>query len=287
MTAQEQQMLDDLTTRINQTQLSEKDPEAEQFLNSKLGRNPDALYIMAQTTLVQGYALEQAQKQLADAKAQLQQAQQQPRQSTSFLGNLFGSHDDPKPAPPQQGYQQVPNTPPAGSYYAQQGNYPPPPVPQYGAPQYGAPQYAPQQGGAFQQGGFLRSAMTTATGVAAGALAFEGIESLMHGFGGHSGGQGFGEFGGGGAPREEIVNNYYGDSGEHHGGGLGSDIEDRRGDSHNFADSNSGSDFSQRDDDSSGGAADYGADSISDDNSSSDDSGSNDSYDPGGNDDSF
>ena len=275
MTAQEQQMLDDLTTRINQTQLSEKDPEAEQFLNQKLGRNPDALYIMAQTTLVQGYALEQAQKQLADARAQLQQAQQQPKHSGSFLGNLFGSNDDPKPAPQQQQYQPVPNTPAPGSYYAQQPYSPP-------QPQYGAPQYAPQQGGAFQQGGFLRSAMTTATGVAAGALAFEGIESLMHGFGGHSGGQGFGDFGGGGgAPREEIVNNYYGDDANR--GGLGSDIEDRRGDAHNFADANSRSDFSQRDDDSSGGAADYGADTSSDDTSS----GNDDNYDPGGNDDSF
>ncbi len=42
---------------------------------------------------------------------------------------------------------------------------------------------------------FLRSAATTAAGVAAGALAFEGIESLMHGFG-HS--AGFGGVGGAG-----------------------------------------------------------------------------------------
>ncbi len=41
---------------------------------------------------------------------------------------------------------------------------------------------------------FLRSAATTAAGVAAGALAFEGIESLMHGFG-HA--AGFGGYGGG------------------------------------------------------------------------------------------
>ena len=61
-------------------------------------------------------------------------------------------------------------------------------------------------------GSFLRSAATTAAGVAAGALAFQGIESLMHGFGNASGfggygGSGFGEFGG--RPEETIINNYY------------------------------------------------------------------------------
>jgi uncharacterized protein len=59
--------------------------------------------------------------------------------------------------------------------------------------------------------------MQTAAGVAAGALAFEGIESLMHGFGHAAGyGQGFGGFGGDGQ-RPEIINNYYGDERGEHG----------------------------------------------------------------------
>ncbi len=45
---------------------------------------------------------------------------------------------------------------------------------------------------------FLRTAATTAAGVAAGALAFQGIESLMHGFGGGAAGLGGGGFFGGG-----------------------------------------------------------------------------------------
>jgi hypothetical protein len=63
--------------------------------------------------------------------------------------------------------------------------------------------------------------MQTATGVAAGALAFEGIESLMHGFGhaaGYGGGQAFGGFEGGQRPVEEVVNNYYGDDRGESGG---------------------------------------------------------------------
>ena len=76
----------------------------------------------------------------------------------------------------------------------------------------------------------------TAGIVGAGALAFEGVESLMHGFGehaGYGGGSGFGGMGGmSGGPREEVINNYYGDSPEHghEQHGLSSDIEDRRDD---------------------------------------------------------
>jgi hypothetical protein len=215
MTPQEQQMLNDLTARVNQTVLQDKDPEDEQFLGQSLGRNPDALYILAQTVLVQQYALDQAKKQLDDLRQQAQSQPAQPQKHTSFLGNLLGMNDEPaRPAPP-------PPPPPQAQYGQPQYA----PVPNYG-PGYGQPQYgAPQVGG---QGSFLRSAMQTATGVAAGALAFEGIESLVHGFGGHSG-SGFGNFGGGNRP-EEIVNNYYGDSGGP-ARGISSDVEDRRNDS--------------------------------------------------------
>ncbi len=185
MTPQEQDMLNDLVRKINGAPLQDKDDDAERLLNSGLGRNPDALYVMAQTILVQNIALEQAKRQMST----LQQggAQAKPK---SFLGSLFG-HDNPQPQappPPQQSYQTV--------QYAPQGGQ----------------QYAPAASG---QPSFLRSAATTAAGVAAGALAFQGVESLLHGGlggGGGFGGEGFGG-GYGDAPREEIVNNYYGDSG--------------------------------------------------------------------------
>ena len=281
MTAQEQQMLQGLTDRIANSPLTEKDAEAEQYLQQTLGRNPDALYMLSQTVLVQQYALEQAQKQLADAKAQLEAVRQAPpaaaKPSGSFLGNLLGMNDGPGRAasPPPAAYAPVPNP---GSYYAQQSGAPQY-APQYGAPQYAQPGYAPAPP---QSGGFLRSAMTTATGVAAGALAFEGIESLMHGFGGgHSGGGGYGFEGGGNQGRpEEIVNNYYGDASPHerHAGGLGSDIEDRRDAARGFADTSAedvstvdakdADDFDDTSDDFSSG------DSGSDDSSSSSDDGS-------------
>ena len=234
MTPQEQQLLMQLTQRINQTQLEEKDPDAQNLLGRELGANSDALYIMAQTLLVQNMALEQLKAQVA----QLKQAPQQPAHATSFLGRLFGETDQPQSVPPQsaqpqyqapQQYQQ-----PQGQGWQPVPNYQQAPPP-YGQPQYAQPQYAGVPAG---QPSFLRGAMQTAAGVAAGALVFEGVESLMHGFG-HGGGWGWGGpgmagygMGGGGfgggfeRPVEEtVVNNYYDQQGpggaEHHVGGAG------------------------------------------------------------------
>ncbi len=280
MTPQEQDMIQGLINRVQQTQLPDKDADAEQLLQQSLGRNPDALYILAQTVLVQKYALEQAQKQLTDLKSQLDQARQHPpaqEHHTSFLGSLLGRNDPPPPPPAQSSQPQSsqPQYAPVPNYQPQQPGYAAAPPP----PQFGGG--APQSGG--QSGGFLRSAMQTATGVAAGALAFQGIESLMHGFGGgggFGGGQGLGGFGGG-APREEIVNNYYGDSGtDRDNGGLSPDVEDRRDDSfgNRLADADSGN------------SGDTGSDYASNDSdTSSFDSGSDDtsSFDSGGDDSSF
>jgi hypothetical protein len=225
MTPQESTMLNDLVRKIEATELPEKDEEAEQFLKQSLAGNPDSLYILAQTVLVQNIALNQAKSQVQQLQQQLQQAQSQiqtpppaPAQHTSFLGSLLGRHD----APPPPSAQSFPPRPAAApQYYPPAASYPPPPpyVPDYAA----APPVAPSGGSSF-----LRSAATTAAGVAAGALAFEGVESILHGFGhgggGFGGGFGGGGFGGGGfgeRPVEEtVINNYYDDPnpgfGEHH-----------------------------------------------------------------------
>ncbi len=205
VTPQEQELLKQLTDRINQTQLQEKDPDAENMLGRELGANPDALYILAQTVLVQNIALDQAKGQIVQLQQQAQQARQQPAHATSFLGRLLGEKD-PQPAPPPPPQQQWggPQQPP----YQPVQQYAPPVQPQYGPPppQYQQPQYVPAG-----QPSFLRGAMQTAAGVAAGALAFEGVESILHGFGG-GGGYGMGGFGGGGFGRpveETVINNYY------------------------------------------------------------------------------
>jgi len=275
MTPQEQEMIGDLIDRVQKTQLAEKDMDAEQMLQQGLGKNPDALYILAQTVLVQKYALEQAQAQLAQAKAQIEQMQQrpEPKHATSFLGSLLGR--DEAPAPP-----------------------PPPPPPQgYPPPQQAYPQYVPVGGGygaPMGGGGFLRNAMQTAAGVAAGALAFEGIESLMHGFGHAAGyGQGFGGFGGEGQrPVEEVVNNYYGDDrGGHEGHAVSADeraLGEQEDRDFGSLDSKSGRDsLYGAGDDSSSSSDDSGFDSDTSLDDSSFDGGSDFGDDGGGDDGSF
>jgi uncharacterized protein len=274
LTPQEEQLLNSLTDRVNQTQLQEKDPEAEGLLNRLLGRNPDALYILAQTVLVQNIALDQAKAQVAQLQQQAQQPQR-PAHATSFLGSLLG-HRDPEPqqpAPPP--YQ------PVNPQYVQQT----PPPPQYAQPQYQQPQYIPVQSGGPS---FLRGAMQTAAGVAAGALAFEGVESVLHGLGGGRGeygigGAGMGMSGGFDRPVEEtVVNNYYDDPGARG--------EERRGfedsDEHHFRDTadQGGAQFSDAsyrtsDDDQGNFDQDNSSDfddSGTDDGSGFDDSGSDD-----------
>src|SRR3984957_10605072 len=110
MTPQEQEMIGDLIDRVQKTELAEKDMDAEQMLQQGMGKNPDALYILAQTVLVQKYALEQAQAQLTQAKAQNGQMQEHPEQklATSFLGRLPRRNDGPPPPPePERGWTQV------------------------------------------------------------------------------------------------------------------------------------------------------------------------------------
>ena len=168
MTQQEQQLLNGLIDRVNKTQLASKDAEAESLLNSAFGNNPDALYILCQTVLVQQFAMDNAQRQLTAARAEIDALKQaKPEQHGSFLGNLFGlgKGDDAPPPPaatPQTpaayanqptGYAPVhnPAAPPYG--YAQQ----PPPPAGYGygggSPQAG---YAPPMGGGGMFGGGWR-----------------------------------------------------------------------------------------------------------------------------------
>lgn len=233
MTSQEEQLLKGLADRVNRTQVQDKDAEAEQFIRQNIGSNPDALYILAQTTLVQEYALNQAQRQITELKQQLlaaQNAQQgQQQKHGSFLGNLLGHRDEQRTSPPP---------PPPQYAQAQRSPVGPPPTDQvsgvgpglaYPAGGYPVPGATVGYGAPSQGSGFLRGALQTATGVAAGALAFEGVESLLHGFGGHSG---FGGFGGAEVvERPEIVNNYYGDA------GRGSEQTGMTGAGREFADS--------------------------------------------------
>jgi hypothetical protein len=192
MTQDERNMLTDLANKIAQTSPPPKDPEAEEFIRTKIGSRPDALYIMTQTVLIQNLALQHAQQQIQELQQRAGQGQVAGSSSSgSFLGQSA-------PPPPRGGYAQSGGP----QYSGPQQQYAPP------SPQYAPAQTLPNPSGAS---GFLKGAAQTAAGVAAGGLAFEAISSLFshHGYGGGGGFLGGGG-GFGGAPVEEtVVNNYY------------------------------------------------------------------------------
>lgn len=258
-------MLDGLIGRVQNTQLAGKDAEAEQRIQQALGRDPNALYVLCQTVLVQGYALEQATQQLAAARQQLSQAQANAGNHPGFLEKIFGSSQPataPAPSGPPAGYGAPVYSTPG---YTPQG-YPAQPYPPQG---YGAP----MQGG-FGGGGFLQGALQTAAGVAMGEIAVQSLEGLVHGFGreaGYGSDRALGGFDGGsrdftGSDASLGSGDSYGDrlaNADGSGDGLSDDIEDRRGDdgrgffsddsgdSNDAVDNNDASDFSGGGDDSS------------------------------------
>ncbi len=195
MTPDERQMLSDLANKLAQTPAPPKDAEAEEFIRQRIGSRPDALYLMTQTVLIQNLAIEQAQHQIDELKQQSPQAAR-----PSAGGSFLGAQMPPRPGTPS---------------YSDQQYAPPPPPPQYAPPSPGGP--SPGGGPSF-----LRGAAQTAAGVAAGALAFEGIRSLFS----HPGYGGAGLGGFGGSPvGETVVNNYY-DAPPHEAGHLFTDAND-------------------------------------------------------------
>ncbi len=149
-----------------------KDPEADAMVRQAMAMNPDAAYLLVQHAIVADQSLHAAQARIAQLE---QQAAPVAPAASGFL---------PSNAGPWGGYQPA---------------YAPPP-----------PQDRP---GVFSGGGglssFLRSAGTTAAGVAGGEMLFSGLSDM---FGGHHGG-GQGLFGGGGE-ESVTVNNYGDDSGD-------------------------------------------------------------------------
>jgi hypothetical protein len=224
MTPEERQMLGGLFQRVNSAAATQRDPEAESFINDAVRAAPHAPYVLAQTVLVQQQALEAAANRIAQLEAAAQQGAEQSQEHGSFLGNLgksiFGggpSSPPPRQDPDPQAYQRAAPPPPRG--YAPppaQGGYPPPPPPQGYPPQpgpWGQPQ--PSGGG----GGFLQNAASTATGVAGGVVLGNLLGGLLGGhgggglFGGGASAAGLGGSGLSGSNPTEVteINNYYDD----------------------------------------------------------------------------
>jgi uncharacterized protein len=174
MTPQERELITILLDRLNKTAGQLRDPEAETLIRETTIGRPDAPYSLVQTVLIQDLSLHNAQSRITDLEAQLTETKLASSSPPSFLGgpSFLGavfSRGEPS------GGVRTSNVPPGDPGTA-------PPI--AATPQ---PGYAPEQSSAARSAraglmdgsGFLRSAATTAAGIAGGALLFEGIQSIF------------------------------------------------------------------------------------------------------------
>ena len=165
MTPQEQQLITGLFDRLRGVGAPEKDREAESLINSSILAMPDVPYLLVQSMLIQEQALENASTRLKTAEGRIQALEEQlkvrPSGSGSFLGGLFGGRGANEPAPTV--------SPSASPIYANLSPWP-----------AAVPQQAPAAA-APASGGFMRSAMTTAAGVAGGMLAAGALRDMLGG----------------------------------------------------------------------------------------------------------
>src|SRR5215469_14348595 len=84
MTDQERQMIEALAKRIQDAPAPQIDRDADDLIRRTIGVRTDALYILAQTVLIQEMALTQAKAQIDELKQRVPAAG---AGSSSFLGS--------------------------------------------------------------------------------------------------------------------------------------------------------------------------------------------------------
>jgi hypothetical protein len=161
MTSDERTLISTLFDRLKQAGAQPKDAEADDYIRTKVSEQPAAPYLLVQSTLVMQQALAAAQSRIASLEKQLAEATRPSQESGgSFLSgvaNLFGVGQPSSQPAPRSAQMPPPQSAPASTYA-------PPPI----------QQAAPSRGG-----GFLQGALSTAAGVAGGALLFQGIQNLI------------------------------------------------------------------------------------------------------------
>lgn len=156
MNSQEKAQLEQFLQQLNSTQAGTKDGEANALIAESTKHQPDALYLLVQRAMGLEMALQVAQKQMAEMQAQLDQAKQANKPNSGFLSdiNSWG--------------RAVPAATPGASANAL-------------AARSAAGAAQPSAWGS----GMLGAIVTTAAGVVAGSLLYQGIQSMM-GQGAHS-----------------------------------------------------------------------------------------------------
>ena len=115
MTPQERTLLEDFLSKLARVQGVDKDPDADALIRQQAARQPDALYLVIQRSLLQEQALEASQARIQALEKQVGQLQDAARAATpapapapaprSFLGSLsasgWGRSPEPAPAVPE------------------------------------------------------------------------------------------------------------------------------------------------------------------------------------------
>jgi hypothetical protein len=191
MNNQERDQLSQFLKQLADVRLTEKNAEAEAMIREAAARQPDAVYLLVQRSLLLEQALNEAKTKISELQNQLQQNR------SSSTGSFFGN--DPWAQIPSKGGP----VPGAGNYQI--------PAATGGANaqfSHAAPQN--QNSGAGVGSSFLGNVATTAAGVVAGSFLFQGIENLMGGH--HQSGFGQQALNDQQPTEQTVVNNYYGDS---------------------------------------------------------------------------
>lgn len=170
-----------------------REPEAEQFIRSRIDAQPGAAYYLAQTVLVQEHALKVAQQKITELEQRVAAAAPAPQEGfaanaarqSGLSAGYFGR------TPPAAGQQSAPQmsaagtplpaagTPMSAAGTPLQGGMPPGGSSQYAQPPQ--PQAAPSRAG-----GFLAGAAQTAMGVAGGMMLGNMLGGLFGGGAAHA-----------------------------------------------------------------------------------------------------
>lgn len=188
MTPDERKLLSDLFERIRGAAAAPRDREAEEMIAEAVRAQPYSPYLLAQTVLVQEEGLRAAASRIQELEAQLAERESRQEEGGSFLGGLgksiFGSSEPGRPTSVPRTGAPAWNAPPAAPQPGGPWGRGPAPSPGFGGgqPGFGAAGSGFGGGQAFGgggRGGFLSGALSTAAGVAGGALLFQGISSLF------------------------------------------------------------------------------------------------------------
>ncbi len=150
MNPQEKVQLEQFLQQLNSTQAGPKDSDANTLIAESVKQQPDASYLLVQRAMGLEMALQVAQKQMAEMQAQIDQANQANKPSSGFLSGI-NSWGRAAPTPTQ--------STPSNAMAAR-----------------------PAAGAAQQStwgSGMLGAIATTAVGVVAGSMLYQGIQSMM------------------------------------------------------------------------------------------------------------